>query len=167
MSKKLLYARIVVGMSAAAICVVVPLLSWHLYSKDFSIKVSAQDQVNDENCDLIDFRYLIVNDSKFGPKSRDIMVFMDKNVFSEDNLTKLFARLAPRYSDTKILSIIVLTDWEQFSDCSASGRGGGADQKPFDFNLLEARYYRDETREHFTYIPKPGKNFVKVDLKKK
>ncbi|MBK7707936.1 MAG: hypothetical protein IPN69_05160 [Acidobacteria bacterium] len=138
---------------------------WHSDSKD-PISVDVKAQKENEDCDLIDFRYLIVSDDRFTPKSRDIFVFMDKKLFTKENLTKLFARLAPKYTDAKILSIVVITDWEQFRDCAATGRGG-TDQKPSDPNLLEARYYRDENREHFTYIPEPGKDYVKVDLKRK
>ncbi|MBK8148855.1 MAG: hypothetical protein IPK58_11765 [Acidobacteria bacterium] len=138
---------------------------WHSDSKD-PISVDVKAQKENEDCDLIDFRYLIVNDARFGPKSRNIIVFMDKRLFTQENLTKLFARLDPKYSDTKILIITVLTDWATFRlfrnrSCDAS------DQKPSDPNLLEARYYRDENREHFTYIPEPGKDYVKVDLKRK
>ena len=139
---------------------------WHSDSKD-PISVDVKAQKENEDCDLIDFRYLIVNDARFGPKSRNIIVFMDKRLFTQENLTKLFARLDPKYSDTKILIITVLTDWAQLSDCSATGLGDASDQKPSDPNLLEARYYRDENREHLTYIPEPGKDYVKVDLKRK
>lgn len=136
-----------------------------LMPQDLSGNIAAQDKRVE--CDSIDFNHFIIDDVRNGPKSRSITVFMNKSLFTENDLTRLFARLAPKYSDTKILTITVLTDWAQLSDCAASGIGDGSDQKSPDLGMLEARYYRDENREHFTYIPEPGKDYVKVDLKMK
>ncbi len=136
-----------------------------LLPQNLSGDIAAQER--SVECDIFDFNHFIINDARFGPKSRNITVFMNKSLFTEKDLTRLFARLGPKYSDTKILIITVLTDWAQLSDCSATGLGDASDQKPSDPNLLEARYYRDENREHFTYIPEPGKDYVKVDLKRK
>ncbi|MBK7708590.1 MAG: hypothetical protein IPJ30_23225 [Acidobacteria bacterium] len=76
---------------------------WHSDSKD-PISVDVKAQKENEDCDLIDFRYLIVSDDRFTPKSRDIFVFMDKKLFTKEISLSCSPRLAPKYTDAKYLA---------------------------------------------------------------
>lgn len=124
-----------------------------------SEKVSAQSvEINkrDNNCEIMDFRFLIEKDYQASPVIHRVDVFLDKRAFSEANLKKLFSKISNKYADATFLIVIVKTDWEQISmptypeDCPGSGFSE-QDSPPQMFKYQEAKYYRRGENEFFTY----------------
>ncbi len=122
------------------------------------------------DCADINFHYLITSDAQDTSVSRSVEVFLDNAAFSEKNLKILFAHLAKRYSRTKILIITVVTNWEQLplpADCRSAGISD-LSTKPENFEYHEARYFRNQETEFFTYNPVlKTEDFKKVLLRKK
>lgn len=128
-------------------------------------------QTDNNDCLTMDFRYLVISVARYTPVSQRVDVFLDDKAFSEKNLKTLFTHLAKRYSGTKILIIIVSTNWKQLplsSDCPPRGLSDTSSEAPEEFEYHQAEYFRNEEVEYFRYNPVLNtENFKKVILKRK
>ncbi len=122
------------------------------------------------DCELMNFRFLVVNDYEPWDGTRKVEVFLDKREFSESNLKKLFSKISKKYAEATSLIIIVNTDWEQLSmpiypaDCPGMG-SSERNGRPEKFEFHEAGYYRRGENEYFRHNPTLGTaNFKKVIL---
>lgn len=112
-------------------------------------------QKKTEDCNTLDFHYLVTWDSMVTPNTRQINIFLDEKAFSEENLKTLFTYLSDKDSNSENLMIFVKTNWQQLSlptDCPPSGMSGG-NGKPDKYEYHEAKFYRREENEFFTYNP--------------
>jgi hypothetical protein len=120
-------------------------------------------------CKQFNFHWLELVNAKFSNTTRHVEVFMDEKAFSEDNLRELFEHLSKTNPDPAGLTVVVFTDWSQFTNPSVGCPGGGCGEcksEPFKFDHLQATYWRRPDREYFRYSPKINTaDFKKVVIK--
>lgn len=108
-----------------------------------------------KDCVTIDFHYLIIENEQRTSTVRHIEVFLDEKAFSEENLKTLFTYLSNKHPETKILVVVVKTNWRQLplpSDCPGIGRSNQP-ARPDEYDYHQATYYRNEKIEYFRYNP--------------
>jgi len=106
-----------------------------------------------DECALMNFRFLKINDTVQSSNFRQIEVFMDIRDFSEENLRRMFLFLSKSRPEPQYLTVLVKTDWNQFeypSDCPPVARSkvppNVANEK-----LLEATFFRRGDNVFFRY----------------
>ncbi|CAN5873008.1 hypothetical protein BH20ACI4_BH20ACI4_12320 [soil metagenome] len=106
------------------------------------------------DCTMIDFHYLILENSKWTEKVRHIEVFLDENAFSEENLKVLFHYLSKKNSAPRHLTIFVFTNWKQLppsSDCPPTARSN-MPENPNEYDYHKAVFYRRDRKENAEYF---------------
>lgn len=134
-------------------------------SSDSTHNVMAQSQPETKAssptkfCKQFKFHWLELENEKYSEAIRHIEVFMDEKAFSEANLRELFDFLSKSNPDPEGLTIVVHTDWSQFSEPSPNCPGTGCGEcssKVDPYDHLQAIYWRRPNREYFKYSPKLG-----------
>jgi hypothetical protein len=124
-----------------------------------------------EDCEKINFRFIVLGTETYTPVSRQVFVFLDEKAFSENNLQNLFVYLAKQYTDKKILIINVWTNWEQIPlpvDCTYTGIPHTGNEKPEEFKFHYASYRQDDKGTFFIYNPVLNtEKYKKVIIKSK
>ncbi len=122
--------------------------------------VSNLNKVEVNECQTIDFHYLILSNLKQSNTIRKIDIFLDQNSYTEENLKKLFDYISSKNPEPSSLIIIVNTDWKQLpfpSDCPPSGFSGeileekAVSASPLAFHF--AKFYRVGKNAYFYYNP--------------
>lgn len=102
------------------------------------------------------FRYIVVDELQVTPVSKRIEVFLEERAFETKNLVRLFSFLSSKHSDTKRLTIVVYTQWNQLSistDCNeALHSAQETELEPT--NVRQATFFRREDRKpYFRFNP--------------
>jgi ankyrin repeat protein len=127
----------------------------------------------------------VANNSTVGEpsKRREMYILLDKEHFDKENLVKLFAYYADKYSDPVWLTIKAFSDreylrveiisdilgdlrWEAIPTSFKKKYGLPLDISKWKSRGFYAWYWRDYVREYFDYTPNPDKQaFDRVTLK--
>ncbi len=122
---------------------------------DYIVSPKVYAQEVEVDCLELDFRYIVLLEAQYTPRSQYVEVFLDPTAFSEENLSLLFRHLAKNYSETRKLGVTVLTDWNQIPPpaiCPPAGLSDTSNKKE-EFEYHKASYFRNGNSEYFTFNP--------------
>jgi hypothetical protein len=111
---------------------------------------------NDETCEPLEFKYVIVSSVPQYDGFRDIHVFLNPTSFTENNLRLLFARMRSEFQE-KNLTIKVFTNWEQVPlriplTCEGTGTSGSDTGASRATDRYSAIYFQRGNEKYFKYL---------------
>ena len=126
-------------------------------SRAFNMSPKPQDRKIDER-HISEFRYIITSnevDERFTTHSRSVGVLMDKDAFTEENLTKLYKLISKRFPEPNWLYVWVNTSlWQVDTPEEANlGRFSERGYDPHDDQYPSALLMRVNDNEFFRYSP--------------
>lgn len=108
-------------------------------------------------CRRFDFRFLTLFEGQLSPTVYKMRIFLDERAFSQKNLTELFRHLSKKQPNAKILTVEVLTNWEQLEpgafDCEGMGISGAGRAGEDEFRYHKALFKRFGDKAFYTFNP--------------
>ena len=112
-----------------------------------------------KNCITFQFRFIVLENSRYNSAIRHVEIFLDDSAFTEKNLTDLFTYFSASNPEPGNLTVIVYTDWKQlqvFTDCppiAVTNQPADPDEYNYHRAIFWRRQINGVRKEFFDYNP--------------